>query len=86
MYPKIKNQTEKLRELCEKLLTRNVKERIGAKEGLEIIKKIKEEREELFRKEEEEEQNGEEQDEINKDREDYNTFWSAFTGRVGMGA
>jgi hypothetical protein len=53
---------------------------------LEIIKKIKEEREELFRKEEEEEQNGEEQDEINKDREEYNTFWSAFTGRVGMGA
>ena len=78
-------ENDQLRELCEKLLTRNVKERIGAKEGLEIIKKIKEEREELYRKEEEEERKGEEQDEINKDREDYNTFWSAFAGRIGMG-
>ena len=79
------NKNKQLRDFCEKLLTRNVKERIGAKEGLEIIKKIKEEREELYRKEEEEERNGDEQDEINKDREDYNTFWSAFAGRIGMG-
>ena len=76
-------ENDQLREFCQKLLTRNVKERISAKDGLDMIKKIKEEREELYRKEEEEEKNGNK--EVDRDREDYNTFWNAFTGRVGIG-
>ena len=76
-------ENDQLRDFCQKLLTRNVKERISAKDGLEMIKKIKEEREELYRKEEEEEKNGNK--EVDRDREDYNTFWNAFTGRVGIG-
>ena len=37
----------------------------------------------VYRKEEEEEKNGNK--EVDRDREDYNTFWNAFTGRVGIG-
>ena len=78
---------EPMKEFCKKLLTRSTDERIDAKMALKMAKDIKNEWEEYFKEEEEREKNNNKKmgyDDIEKAKNDVETFWGAYTNRMGL--
>jgi beta-phosphoglucomutase-like phosphatase (HAD superfamily) len=76
-----------MKEFCQKLLQRPSDERIDAKMALKIAKDIKDEREEYFKEEEEREKKNNkkmEYNDIEKAKNDVETFWGAYTNRMGL--
>ena len=78
---------EPMKEFCQKLLLRPSDERIDAKMALKIAKDIKDEREEYFKEEEEREKKNNkkmEYNDVEKAKNDVETFWGAYTNRMGL--